>query len=95
MHYSFWPNLLKQWDTQQSSGGGEGCSKVFNESIQSHGIIEIPEKLDMLMQDLKAQIERATQDREEKSEVKAKQHQAKADAEGERVHLPLKQLMQN
>ena len=27
---------------------------------------------------------RATQDREEKSEVKAKQHQAKADAEGER-----------
>ena len=36
------------------------------------------------LQDLKAQIEHATQDREEKSEVEAKQFQAKADAEGER-----------
>merc|ERR1712048_1249068 len=38
---------------------------------------------DMLMQDLKAQIEQATQDRTEKAEIKAKKLQAKADAEGE------------
>ena len=37
-----------------------------------------------VLQDLKAQIEHATQDREEKSDVKAKQFQAKADAESER-----------
>jgi len=38
---------------------------------------------DMLMQDLKAQIAQATQDRTEKSETKAKKLQAKADAEGD------------
>merc|ERR1719189_3251078 len=38
---------------------------------------------DMLMQDLKAQIEQATQDRGEKAGVKAKKLQAKADAEGD------------
>merc|ERR1739845_88316 len=37
----------------------------------------------MLMQDLKAQIEQATQDRTEKAETKAKKLQAKADAEGD------------
>merc|ERR1719382_1869389 len=37
----------------------------------------------MLMQDLTAQIEQATQDRTEKSETKAKKLQAKADAEGD------------
>jgi cell division septum initiation protein DivIVA len=37
----------------------------------------------MLMQDLKAQIAQATQDRTEKAETKAKKLQAKADAEGD------------
>jgi len=37
----------------------------------------------MLIQDLTAQIEQATQDRTEKSETKAKKLQAKADAEGD------------
>jgi cell division septum initiation protein DivIVA len=73
--------------------------------FQSHGVIEMLEKLldkfiderttlekeemnskhayDMLMQDLKAQIAQATQDRDEKAETKAKKLQAKADAEGD------------
>merc|ERR1712217_863061 len=38
---------------------------------------------DMLMQDLTAQIDQATQDRGEKAGVKAKKLQAKADAEGD------------
>jgi cell division septum initiation protein DivIVA len=38
---------------------------------------------DMLLQDLKAQIAQATQDRDEKAETKAKKLQAKADAEGD------------
>merc|ERR1712066_304331 len=38
---------------------------------------------DMLMQDLKAQIAQATQDRDEKAETKAKKLQAKADALGD------------
>merc|ERR1719171_122087 len=38
---------------------------------------------DMLMQDLKAQISQATQDRDEKAESKAKKLQAKADATGD------------
>jgi hypothetical protein len=38
---------------------------------------------DMLMQDLKAQIAQATQDRDEKAESKAKKLQAKADATGD------------
>merc|ERR1719272_1257585 len=38
---------------------------------------------DMLMQDLKAQIAQATQDRDEKAETKAKKLQAKADAQGD------------
>jgi len=38
---------------------------------------------DMLMQDLKAQIAQATQDRDEKAETKASKLQAKADAEGD------------
>merc|ERR1719208_349182 len=40
---------------------------------------------EMLMQDLKAQIEQATQDRTEKAATKAKKLQAKADAEGDLV----------
>merc|ERR1712232_557987 len=73
--------------------------------FQSHGVIEMLEKLhdkfidertalekqetnsrhahDMLQQDLKAQIDQATQDSSEKSENKAKTLQAKADAEGD------------
>jgi len=73
--------------------------------FQSHGVIEMLEKLldkfidersnlekeemngkhayDMLMQDVKAQIEQATQERGEKAETKAKKLQAKADEEGE------------
>merc|ERR1719243_494571 len=38
---------------------------------------------EMLMQDLKAQIEQAEADRAEKAEIKAKKLQAKADAEGD------------
>merc|ERR1712057_85549 len=38
---------------------------------------------DMLMQDLNAQIDYATKDRDEKAETKAKKLQAKADAEGD------------
>merc|ERR1719486_1888870 len=38
---------------------------------------------DMLMQDLTAQIKKATQDRDDKAEEKAKTLQAKADAEGD------------
>merc|ERR1719282_1174826 len=38
---------------------------------------------EMLMQDLTAQIAQAKQDRSEKSEIKAKKLQAKADAEGD------------
>merc|ERR1719261_1884342 len=38
---------------------------------------------DMLMQDLKAQIGQATQDRDEKSEFKAETLQSKADAKGD------------
>merc|ERR1719174_1124621 len=73
--------------------------------FQSHGIIEMLEKLldkfiderttlekeemnarhafEMLVQDLKAQIDAAEQDVTEKSATKAKKLQAKADAEGE------------
>merc|ERR1719399_1805677 len=75
--------------------------------FQSHGIIEMLEKLldkfidektalekeemnsvhafEMLVQDLKAQIDQATQDRDEKAATKAKKLQAKADAEGDLV----------
>merc|ERR1719497_268469 len=79
--------------------------EAYAYEFQSHGIIEILEKLldkfmdertalekkemnakhayDLLAQDLKAQIEQATQDRGEKAETKAKKLQAKADAEGD------------
>jgi len=79
--------------------------EAYGYEFQSHGVIEMLEKLldkfieerttiqkeemnskhafDMLMQDLTAQIDQATTDRGEKSEIKAKKLQAKADAEGE------------
>merc|ERR1719240_2560002 len=92
------------------AGEGEGGLAVTAPEanayeFQSHGIIEMLEKLldkfiderttlekeemnarhafEMLVQDLKAQIDQATQDRDEKAETKAKKLQAKADAEGD------------
>merc|ERR1719437_93739 len=93
----------------QQSAEPEGLAVSAPEAagyeFQSHGVIEMLEKLldkfidertaaekeemnskhafDMLMQDLTAQLDQATQDREEKSETKAKKLQAKADAEGD------------
>merc|ERR1719476_1151282 len=79
--------------------------EAYGYEFQSHGVIEILEKLldkfvtertelektemnskhafDMLIQDLKAQIEQATADVATKSETKAKKLQAKATAEGD------------
>merc|ERR1712061_30215 len=92
---------------QQDPAEGLAVSapEAYGYEFQSHGIIEVLEKLldkfiderttmekeemnakhayDMLMQDLTAQIEQATQDREEKAELKAKTLQAKADAEAD------------
>merc|ERR1719476_778231 len=92
---------------QQDPAEGLAVSapEAYGYEFQSHGIIEVLEKLldkfidertvaekeemntqhayDMLMQDLTAQIAQAKKDREEKSEIKAKKLQAKADAEGE------------
>eukprot|EP00446_Apocalathium_sp_SHHI-4_P046605 CAMPEP_0177383462 /NCGR_PEP_ID=MMETSP0368-20130122/49131_1 /TAXON_ID=447022 ORGANISM="Scrippsiella hangoei-like, Strain SHHI-4" /NCGR_SAMPLE_ID=MMETSP0368 /ASSEMBLY_ACC=CAM_ASM_000363 /LENGTH=585 /DNA_ID=CAMNT_0018847981 /DNA_START=69 /DNA_END=1823 /DNA_ORIENTATION=- len=92
---------------QQSPDEGLEVSapEAYGYEFQSHGVIEMLEKLldkfieertalekaemngkhayEMLMQDLTAQIQQATQDREEKSELKAKTLQAKADAEGD------------
>merc|ERR1719461_1079121 len=90
---------------QQDPAEGLAVSapEAFGYEFQSHGIIEVLEKLldkfiaerttiekeemntqhayDMLMQDLAAQIEQATQDRIEKAATKAKKLEAKADAE--------------
>merc|ERR1712216_887692 len=94
---------------QQGEDQPEGLAVSAPEAnayeFQSHGVIEMLEKLldkfiderttlekeemnskhayDMLMQDLKAQIAQATQDRDEKAETKAAKLQAKADAEGD------------
>merc|ERR1719270_1840018 len=79
--------------------------EAYGYEFQSHGVIEMLEKLldkfieertntekqemnakhsfDMLMQDLAAQIDQATQDRTEKAEIKAKKLQAKANAQGD------------
>merc|ERR1712087_959713 len=79
--------------------------EAYGYEFQSHGIIEMLEKLldkfiaerttlekeemntkhafDMLMQDLTAQIAQAKQDRDEKSNTKAKKLEAKAAAEGD------------
>merc|ERR1711933_628275 len=78
---------------------------AYGYEFQSHGVIDMLEKLldkfitertelekteqnskhayDMLMQDLKAQIDQATADVATKSETKAKKLQAKATAEGD------------
>uniref|UniRef100_A0A7S1Q7J3 Uncharacterized protein n=1 Tax=Alexandrium catenella TaxID=2925 RepID=A0A7S1Q7J3_ALECA len=72
----------------QSHGVIEMLEKLLDKFITERTTLEKEEMnskhaYDMLMQDLKAQIEQATQDRTEKSETKAKKLQAKASAEGD------------
>eukprot|EP00420_Gonyaulax_spinifera_P031863 CAMPEP_0197870610 /NCGR_PEP_ID=MMETSP1439-20131203/1229_1 /TAXON_ID=66791 /ORGANISM="Gonyaulax spinifera, Strain CCMP409" /LENGTH=684 /DNA_ID=CAMNT_0043489505 /DNA_START=40 /DNA_END=2094 /DNA_ORIENTATION=+ len=99
-------DLFLQQDEQEPADGlAVSAPEASGYEFQSHGVIEILEKLldkfvdertgiekkemnrkhayDMLMQDLKAQIEQATQDRGEKASVKAKKLQSKADAKGD------------
>merc|ERR1719330_1927462 len=90
---------------EPEEGLAVSAPEAYGYEFQSHGIIEVLEKLldkfiaerttiekeemntqhayDMLMQDLTAQIEQATQDRTEKAATKAKKLEAKADAEAE------------
>merc|ERR1719491_322941 len=72
----------------QSSGVVEMLEKLSDKFIDERTVLEKEEMnskhaYDMLMQDLKAQIAQATQDRDEKAETKAKKLQAKADAQGD------------
>merc|ERR1719356_1714070 len=72
----------------QSSGVIEMLEKLLDKFIDERTTLEKEEMnskhaYDMLMQDLKAQIAQATQDRNEKAETKAKKLQAKADALGD------------
>merc|ERR1712151_1321550 len=72
----------------QSSGVIEMLEKLLDKFIDERTTLEKEEMnskhaYDMLMQDLKAQIAQATQDRDEKAETKAKKLQAKADALGD------------
>merc|ERR1719169_17577 len=72
----------------QSSGVIEMLEKLLDKFIDERTTLEKEEMnskhaYDMLMQDLKAQIAQATQDRDEKAESKAKTLQHKADAEGD------------
>jgi septal ring factor EnvC (AmiA/AmiB activator) len=93
--------LMNKMMGKEASSAPEANAYEF----QSHGVIEMLEKLldkfiderstlekeemnskhayDMLMQDLKAQIDQATTDRGEKAVAKAKTLQAKADNEGD------------
>jgi len=71
-----------------SHGVIEMLEKLLDKFVDERTALEKEEMngkhaYDMLMQDLTAQIAQATQDREEKSEAKAKALQAKADAEGD------------
>merc|ERR1719277_1284846 len=97
--------FLEQADEPAAEGLAVTAPDAYGYEFQSHGVVEMLEKLldkfidertaaekeemntqhayDMLMQDMKAQIEEATQDRTEKAEFKAKKLQAKADAEGD------------
>jgi len=97
--------LAQDPDDASSEGLAVSAPEANAYEFQSHGVIEMLEKLldkfiderttlekeemnarhafEMLMQDLKAQIEQATQDRDEKAETKAKKLQAKAEAEGD------------
>merc|ERR1719471_1329691 len=56
---------------------------VDERTATEKGEMNTKHAFDMLMQDMKAQIEQATQDRTEKSAVKAKKLEAKAGAEGD------------
>jgi len=98
-------DLFLAQESQQPEGLEVSAPEASGYEFQSHGVIEMLEKLhdkfvdertalekeemnskhahEMLVQDLTAQIDQATQDREEKSESKAKHLQAKADAEGD------------
>jgi len=72
----------------QSQGVIEMLEKLLDKFIDERTVLEKEEMnskhaYDMLMQDLTAQTDQAKQDREEKSETKAKKLQAKADAEGD------------
>merc|ERR1719408_1217581 len=72
----------------QSSGVVEMLEKLLDKFIDERTALEKEEMnskhaYDMLMQDLTAQIKKATQDRDDKAERKAKTLQHKADAEGD------------
>jgi len=72
----------------QSTGVIDMLAKLLDKFIEERTDIEKKEMnakhaYDMLMQDLTAEIEQATQDRTEKAETKAKTLQAKANAKGE------------
>jgi len=72
----------------QSQGVIEMLEKLLDKFIAKRTELEKEEMnakhaYEMLMQDLTAQIDEATQDRGEKAEIKAKKLQAKADAEGD------------
>jgi len=72
----------------QSNGVVEMLSKLLDKFIDERTTLEKEEMnskhaFDMLMQDLNAQVEQATKDRDEKAESKAKALQAKASATGD------------
>merc|ERR1740122_868413 len=72
----------------QSQGVIEMLEKLLDKFIGERTVLEKEEMnsvhaFEMLIQDLTAQVEQATQDRTEKAETKAKKLQAKADAEGD------------
>jgi len=71
----------------QSQGVIEMLEKLLDKFMGERTVLEKEEMnsvhaFEMLIQDLTAQVEQATQDRTEKAETKAKKLQAKADAEG-------------
>merc|ERR1719492_520519 len=72
----------------QSQGVIEMMEKLLDKFIDERTVLEKEEMssvqaFEMLMQDLKSQIDQANQDRTEKAETKAKKLQAKADAKGD------------
>merc|ERR1712079_964532 len=72
----------------QSQGVIEMLEKLLDKFMGERTVLEKKEMnskhaFEMLIQDLTAQLEQATQDRTEKAETKAKKLQAKADAEGD------------
>merc|ERR1740130_168348 len=97
--------FLQEVEEPAAEGLAVSAPEAYGYEFQSHGVIEMLEKLldkfiserttlekeemnakhafDMLIQDLTAQIQQATSDRDSKNETKAKKLQAKADAEGD------------